>query len=310
MNMWQKFVLNTLRMLFEWGGRVAPRPAGFLAYQLFCTPPFGGRRMASRFNGVLADAKTADLSVNGTRLRTYQWMPRLESGGDAAPTVMLVHGWGGSAVSMQSFVKPLLLDGFRVVSFDAPAHGKSSGAQTNLLETAACLRVVADELGPLDAIVGHSFGGMVGAVSLIGLGDQSPMEDVDRLVLISSPDRLEDILTRYGDQFRMAPAVRHYLRQRIEKVAGRPIGAISIGNCVTQSNVTSLVIHDRKDKEVPVGDGKAIAAGASDTSFLETIGFGHRRILHASAVADAVVEFLKEDALTDAETQSGRIDAR
>lgn len=311
MNIWQRLVFHTLRFLFERGGRLAPRFVGFLAYQLFCTPPLKGRRLANRANGVLATAKIVNVSVNGTRLATYQWKPSIESDNSVDPsTVMLVHGWGGSAVSMQSFVEPLLLNGFRVVSFDAPAHGKSSGVQTNLLQTAACLRVVADELGPVDAIVGHSFGGMVGAVSLPGIGDHAPIEGVERLVLISSPDRLEDILSRYGDQFQMAPAVRRRLRKLIEKVAGRPIQSISISSFVNDSNVTTLVIHDRHDKEVPVDDGKAIACHALSTSFLETEGLGHRRILLSSSVAEAVVDFLKDEMSAGVESSVSRLDAR
>jgi pimeloyl-ACP methyl ester carboxylesterase len=253
---------------------------------------------------MLKAAETADLSVNGTRVRTYQWKPNSESDGNVAiPTVMVVHGWGGSVISMQSFIKPLLLNGFRVVSFDAPAHGNSSGVQTNMLQTAASLKHVAHEVGPLDAIVGHSFGGMVGAASLMGLGNEPPLENIDRLVLISSPNRLEDILSRYGDQFRMAHAVRRCLRKRIEKVAGRPIQSISISNFVNDSNVTTLVIHDRHDKEVPVSDGKAIARHAPSTSFMETEGLGHRRILLSSSVAEAVVDFLKDEMSANIESE-------
>ena len=83
------------------------------------------------------------------------------------------------------------------------------------------------------------------------------------------------------------------LKERIEMVVGRSIETISISNCVTDSRISTLVIHDQDDKEVPVTDGKAIAAHAPGTRFLETKGLGHRRILHSSSVAEAVVSFLK-----------------
>ncbi len=294
--MWQEILFNLVKFTFERGGKIAPRLVGFLAYQLFCTPPLKGRRMASRTKRVSEAAKTANLLVNGTRLKTYQWDKNSGSeNGNNAPTVMLVHGWGGSAISMQSFIEPLRLAGFRVVSFDAPAHGGSSGKQTNLLETAAILKLVANEVGPLHAIVGHSFGGMVGAVSLLGKDEHPALQNVERLVLISSPDRLSDILSRYGAQFRMAPSVMFWLKNRIETLVGRSIETVSTSNCVTDSRISTLVIHDRDDKEVPVTDGKAIAADAPGTRFLETNGLGHRRILHSSSVAETVVRFLKDD---------------
>jgi len=58
----------------------------------------------------------------------------------------------------------------------------------------------------------------------------------------------------------MAPGVMLRLKERIEMVVGRSIETISISNCVTDSRISTLVIHDQDDKEVPVTDGKGIGA--------------------------------------------------
>jgi hypothetical protein len=45
--------------------------------------------------------------------------------------VLLVHGWGGHRAQLSGFVKPLITAGFRVISFDAPAHGDVPGTQAS-----------------------------------------------------------------------------------------------------------------------------------------------------------------------------------
>ena len=42
-----------------------------------------------------------------------------------APSVYLVHGWGGRGSQLAAFVEPLVAAGHRVVLFDAPSHGDS-----------------------------------------------------------------------------------------------------------------------------------------------------------------------------------------
>ena len=55
----------------------------------------------------------------------------------------------------------------------------------------------------------------------------------------------------------------------------------------------ALVIHDRNDKEIPLEDGLAVAAGWKGAAMLITERFGHRRIMLASEVVQAVVAFLR-----------------
>jgi len=228
-------------------------------------------------------AETFDVSENGQALKVYRWKPSSESGrsGDP-PTIMLVHGWGGSARSMQAFVEPLQKSGCNVVAFDAPAHGASKGTQTTLLNVAASLRGIAGEIGPLHAVVGHSFGGMVLAAA-IGDGQRPDnLRTVERLVLIGVPDSLSEILSRYGEHIRLAPAARPHLKARIEKRAGRSVDMLSTGSFIAASQIPTLVIHDNQDREVPVADGRAIADRAPVSKFLATEGLGHRRILRSS----------------------------
>lgn len=265
---------------------------GNLAYQLFCTPPRTKRSVVKKAAGIFASVEVLTLNDENRALRAYRWTPPQSGGSNGCRTVMLVHGWGGSAHSMQFFVEPLLQRGFHVVAFDAPAHGASSGFQTTLLKSAESLKRVAAEVASPYAIIGHSFGGVVGAVAVSGR-EEHELDDTKRLVVISSPNRLTDVLTRFGAELHVAPASIAFMTKRIEKVAGRPIEALSTGSFVAASGLPAMVIHDKNDKEVPVADGSAIAAGSPGTRFVMTAGLGHRRILLSRFVVDAVADFLK-----------------
>jgi alpha-beta hydrolase superfamily lysophospholipase len=63
------------------------------------------------------------VEVNGERLATWSY--------GKGPTILLVHGWNGHAAQLRAFVSPLVDAGYRVVAFDQPAHGQSSGARTH-----------------------------------------------------------------------------------------------------------------------------------------------------------------------------------
>ena len=55
-------------------------------------------------------------------------------------------------------LKSLADAGYRLVTFDAPAHGRSSGSHIDLMEYVDALLEVSRKVGPLHGIIAHSFG--------------------------------------------------------------------------------------------------------------------------------------------------------
>src|SRR3972149_4707596 len=45
----------------------------------------------------------------------------------AGPVVLMVHGWNGRGAQLGAFAPELVRAGYRVVTFDTPAHGRSPG---------------------------------------------------------------------------------------------------------------------------------------------------------------------------------------
>jgi len=95
--------------------------------------------------------------------------------------VALLHGWGGHAGQIASFVDPLVAAGFRVIAADAPAHGASPGELSSLPDLARLVACLALDERPLHGVIAHSLGA---AATTLAMADGV---DVDRAVLIAPP---------------------------------------------------------------------------------------------------------------------------
>lgn len=109
-------------------------------------------------------------------------------GGDG-PTILMVHGLGGSLANWDA-VGPRLTDGWRVVAMDLPGFGLSPPGPDWTLETHKRAVVEAIEhFGPPVILVGNSMGGLIAEMVAAERPDL-----VDTLVLVSpaAPPRLPD----------------------------------------------------------------------------------------------------------------------
>ena len=100
--------------------------------------------------------------------------------------LLVVHGLNSSKSVMNVFSYSLADAGFEVFSIDLPGHGESRAA-FNAVRTASVVGGVLDKLGPLTAVVGHSFG----AATLLDLANERSFE---RMVLFSpAPEPLQTV---------------------------------------------------------------------------------------------------------------------
>ncbi|HWW61577.1 MAG TPA: hypothetical protein VN181_09430, partial [Thermoanaerobaculia bacterium] len=90
-----------VRIAFGLLSRLAPRIATRLAFRLWFTPP--RPRVSDSTRAFLATGEALDLRVNGRHVAAWSW--------GSGPVILLVHGWGGFAAQMQSFVAPLVREG-------------------------------------------------------------------------------------------------------------------------------------------------------------------------------------------------------
>lgn len=203
------------------------------------------------------------------------------------PRVLLVHGWEGNAGDFARMAASLRAMGYGVVSFDHPAHGKSSGRRTTLPAMARAVLDVARASGPFVAVIGHSLGG---SAALLALRDGLPARSA---VLIAPPYDARHFVNLFGKHIgltkaRIAGAIARLERQ-VDAVGGR-----ETDRAAARIRVPGLVLHDRGDRSVPFLHGVAVAAAWPGARFVPLEGLGHRRVLDAEAVHQEVLSFIQQ----------------
>jgi pimeloyl-ACP methyl ester carboxylesterase len=275
-----RFLFETLarRIALRTSAWLAPGFAGMWAERLFLTPPKPRYPSAEVFD--LLDARQSFVLHRGRHIVSWRWGPR------DAPAVLLAHGWGGRATQMRRFVQPLAAAGFRVVTYDQPAHGLSEGRLTALPDFAEALAEVAYHHGDVRAIVAHSLGGPAAAIALArGL-------PIERVVLISPPSDLVGYSRRFARWLAIPERVRRAMQAAIEERFGVRWADLELAHIAPQLRAAALVVHDRGDTVVPWRHGAAVARQWPGARLLSTRNLGHGRILEDAGVAQAVADFI------------------
>jgi pimeloyl-ACP methyl ester carboxylesterase len=279
------------RPVFRTLDRVAPRAAAGLATRLWCTPP---RPRPARVGPAVPGGRRSIVLLGDRAVAVETWSPATTGAADRL--VYLVHGWGGWRGQLDAFVPPLVEAGFRVVSFDALAHGESSrgafGRLSTLTEMADTLAGVVRTVGPAHGVVAHSLGGSATALAVLdGLR-------ANRLVLIAPLADPPSYTREFARALGIGETVRAGIIDRIERMVGRPAADFDVPARLPAAHglPPMLLVHDRDDKEVRYGDAPGIAARWPDGELLTTGGLGHRRILRDPYVIGEAVAYLSDGA--------------
>lgn len=267
-----------LRAVFTTVGSVAPGIAARWAETIFCTPPRNEPRSGEE--AFLASGRRFNLAADGQTLAAWEW--------GAGPTVVLLHGWGSRAGRFGPLTGALVDAGFRVVAFDAPAHGRSTGRFASLPEFARALRAVVDAVGPSYGIVGHSLGG---AAAALALGDGLAAE---RVVLLAAPADVVRFSTAFADYLRLPPGARAVMRRNLETRLQMRWDDLHLPTIARTLGARALLVHDREDEEVPFVHAEEIAAAWPGARLVPTAGLGHRGLLRDPDVVRETVAFLRE----------------
>lgn len=210
--------------------------------------------------------------------------------GNNGPTVLLMHGWGGARAQMTGFVDPLLFAGYRVVSYDQPAHGESDGRMTNLLEIAPTMDLIAKQEGPFHAIIAHSFGTLITSYALV----EGNLPLPSRLVYFGAFNQLLDSLPRFQVLAGLPDELMDGFRAMLHENFGRDVLESITNELLTpRIHIPALMFHDATDNVTPVEDSRAIARVWKHAQYVETEGLGHRGALQSKPIHEKVVKFLK-----------------
>ena len=131
------------------------------------------RRARSRVSRALHDAEQCEVTTSGGPVAAW----RLGEG----PAALLVHGWEDDNALWGPLIDQFARIGKAVVALDLPGHGFTRSDDASVRGVGEAVRETAKALGPIDAIVCHSYGCTAGMMAMAkGL-------QVDRAVMIASP---------------------------------------------------------------------------------------------------------------------------
>jgi pimeloyl-ACP methyl ester carboxylesterase len=208
--------------------------------------------------------------------------------GKSDKKILLVHGWSGRGTQLFKIADALLQKNYKTISFDAPAHGRSSGSSTIMTEFIASIIEIDKIHGPFDGIVGHSLGGM-SVLNAIKKGMK-----VNKAIIIGSGDVVSDIINDFIAKLKLDPKIGISLRSHFEEKYKDDMNNYAASHAAKEVNIPVLVIHDEDDPEVPVSAAHNIHNHLKKGELLITNGLGHRKILGNSKVIEATIEFLEK----------------
>ncbi len=268
--------LKLLRLGMRTLGVLAPPLAARAAEVLFRRPP--GHAAWDGEHTILDRGRPASFRVRGRAVAAWTW--------GAGPAVLLVHGWGSRGARLGSFVSPLMEAGFSVVTFDAPGHGATGGRLSSLPEFLFSIEAAHAAYGPFAGIIGHSLGGAASTLAL------ARGVEADRVVFLAPAADPAGFARKFAEIAGVAPRVRERMEARLVREFGMTWAEFDVLAAARRVTSPLLVFHDEDDRDVPFGDGAAIAAAWKNGAIVPTRGLGHRRIVHDASVVRGAVEFL------------------
>jgi len=235
-----------LRTLFRILSAISPALAARLAAYAFTLPL--ARAIGPEDDAFLAGARTHRLRTPVGAVQVYEWPGR-------DPAVLVLHGWISHAARLQPVIDALRARGLRVVAFDAPAHGRSSGRRADLHAFLGALEAVSRDCGPIGAVLAHSFG----AITAVTWLAQSAGVPLRAAVLVGLPRDVGYLFESFTITLGLSAEVVRRLRALFRARYGRDPEDYSAQQLAQRIRVPVLLVHGANDELVPVAHSESIA---------------------------------------------------
>lgn len=232
-------------------------------------------------NKIFQEAEKFTELFQGKKIQFYSW--------GQGPVVWVMHGWSGRTTQFRVFIKALTDAGFRVAGFDAPAHGRSGGKATNVLEFSQLLFRLAELHGLPQGVVTHSFGGMAMLYAIKnGL-------KVNRIVNLAAPAIGQELINTFLEAVHASPKTGEAFQHFMVKRFGQPFDHYTILHFIKEiKGLDMLMFYDESDKEVPIVHAHALKAAFPAAEFIRTTDLSHNALLYDEDVVRRGVAFINK----------------
>ena len=282
MKLAQRFLIGYHQTKLKTLGLVSPRKAAEAAFKLFSTP-YGGRGKKKE-PAIFHKAEKLSFLFEGNLLKGFRWMPEKPNG----KKILIVHGFRSYAYKFEKYVQPLKKEGFEVVAFDAPAHGLSEGKRINAHIYKTALLAIEANYGPFYGIMGHSLGGLAGALAFETMSNLVQR----KLVLIAPATETNRAIDHFFSLVPVTEKVKTAFMELVEEIAGKPVSYYSVSRVVKNLSAPVLWVHDKHDPICTFEDVEPLLSlDLPHVQFLITEHLGHSKVYKESSVCSKIVQF-------------------
>ncbi|MDG1723535.1 MAG: alpha/beta hydrolase [Flavobacteriaceae bacterium] len=201
--------------------------------------------------------------------------------------VLLAHGWSGRGTQLYAIAESLHKKGYHVISFDAPAHGKSTGKITNMLQWGVAIKTLNNHYGEFDIYIGHSLGSM----AILKYCEQA--SNAKKIITIGSGDQMRTIFDNFIMSVGLKPKTSERMKTYFQDKYNININEYDASYVVRQQQTPTLIIHDEDDLDINVSCAKNIHKQHPNATLMVTKGLGHRRILRDEKVIQKILSFIQ-----------------
>ncbi|MBL7700326.1 MAG: alpha/beta fold hydrolase [Chitinophagaceae bacterium] len=280
MKLAQKLVVNYFRAKLNIISVLSKRSAAKSAFKLFCTPL---RKQRIKTPKIFSKGEQLQFSLHGYTIKGLRWNHPAEK------KALIIHGFESSSKNFDRYIGALLKKGYEVLIFDAPAHGLSSGKRITLPLYMESIQKIHELYGPVDAYIGHSFGGLV----LSHFLETVPHNGSLKVVFIAPATEMVTSVDTFFRFLHLDDGVRREFDQLILEKSGHYMSHFSMRRTMKNVEAGVLWFHDEDDLLTPIGDAlKVRDDGHPNITFRITKGLGHRRIYRDNKIFKETIDFL------------------
>lgn len=242
------------------------------------------RKLRESEEKVISLAETERLIYKGFTLMRYEW------GIHNNKVAFLVHGWEGQTGNFASLISTLLRFNYKVVSFDAPSHGKSSDGKTNMFEFAKILKPYFEDYQP-ELVISHSFG----SVNVAKILRLTPEINIKLWILVTTPNNFKSRLNQIASQFGLGKNIVQKLIHKTQNDTNENIDDLNmVTYCKELNNINkALIIHSKTDKVLPIEGAREVHKSFRQSEIIELENYGHYTILWSEELKEIVVNRLE-----------------
>ena len=257
---------------------IFPRLFVNIAFEKLTNPQI--KKLREKEVKVLQTAIQEDFYFKDITVKIYRWEGEKEG-------ILLIHGW--EAGNFFELIQTLKSKGHTIYAFDAPSHGYSSKGKTSLFDFTELVGILIQKF-KVKKLISHSFGGVAVTYAL----SVNQKIEIDKYVLITTPDKFSERIDSVLNQYGIHPKVFSKLRQKLEADNNLKVKDLNVSEFVKKSKIKkALILHDKKDQIIPIQQSLNVHKNWKQSRFEVIENTGHFRILTDPISIQKVVSFIE-----------------